>query len=54
MPLISLLEQIRVIDTSYIGEMVGMVPLVQMLEIELALAQYLGLTPTLTGRNQDE
>jgi mRNA interferase MazF len=53
-PSLALLEQIRVIDTNYIGEMVGMVPLVQMLEIELALAQYLGLTPTLTGRNQGE
>ena len=46
----ALLEQIRVIDKNYIGELVGMVPLIEMLEIELALAQYLGLTPNLTGR----
>jgi len=52
-PTLALVEQTRVIDKDFIGEMVGMVPFIEMLEIELALAQYLGLTPTLTGRNQD-
>jgi len=45
----ALVEQIRAIDKNYIGELIGMVPLMEMLEIEFALAQYLGLTPTLTA-----
>ena len=40
----ALIEQMRVIDQTYIGEFVGMVTAVEMLEIEQGIAQYLGLS----------
>jgi len=40
-----LVDQIRSIDVTYIGEFHGLVSRIEMLEIEMALAQYLGLVP---------
>ena len=40
-----LVDQIRSIDTNYIGEIVGMLDRVEMAEVENVMAAYLGIVP---------